>query len=388
MSQYRTRNRTVLIKIETTPGTDAVPVVGTDAVAAIAPSWSGGPAILSNDDEVTGTLDAAAGIPGGGGRAFAFGLNFRGSGTPGTPPEYAVPLRVSGMAETVTAADVTGTVAAATSTTATLAAPAGTTTDMYVGMVLEITAGTGSGQSRVITAYTSGRVATVNPAWTVQPTGSSTFNIRANCLYVPASANQPNGSIYDYQHRNSGNSRLERLLGAALNASCDLPVRGIPRWQFNALGKYVTNSDVAKPANPTLDTTRPRPVMAVDCTLGGVATRFNRLQFGLNNQINQADDPADTYGVDVASIVGRRIAGSINPPKDLLSVRDVWAGFLSGAETSLWLRWGSTAGNRHSIWFPRIIYSPPQDADNGGFMHELFDFQAVGQDTGVYVCHY
>jgi hypothetical protein len=388
MSQYRTRNRTVGIKIETTPGADSVPAVATDAIAAIAPTWSGGPALLPNEDEVTGTLDAAAPIPGGGGRGFAFGLNFRGSGTAATPPEYDVPLRAAGFARTDTAADVVGSAAGGTTTTITLAAPAGTTVDQYVGMIIDITSGTGSGQTRVITGYSAGRIATVTPAFTTAPASGSGFAIRANQLYAPASANLPNVSIYDYMHRNAGNSRLERLLGAALTMACDLPVRGIPRFQFSALGKYVANSDVAKPANPTLDTTRPRPVIAVDCALGGVVTRFNRIQFACNNTLAQADDPADAYGVDVASIVGRRIAGSINPPKDLLSVRNIWADFLDGTERSLWIRWGTAAGNRHSILFPRVVYSPPADVDNAGFLHDQIDFQIVGQDTGVYICHY
>jgi hypothetical protein len=256
-------------------------------------------------------------------------------------------------------------------------------------MVVEITGGTGAGQARVITAYSGGtRVATVNPAWTTAPTSTSTFAIRANLLYVPASANLPTVSIYDWQHRNTGNSRLERLLGAALDASLTLPVRGIPRWQFNATGKYVANADVTRPANPTLDTTVPRPVMAVDCALGGVVTRFNQVTLGLGNRIAQADDPADAYGVDIASIIARRVAGTINPPKELLSSRDAWAQFLAGTETSLWLRWGTVAGNRHSIWLPRIRFDAPQDADNNGFLHDALAFQAMGNDAEFYISHY
>jgi hypothetical protein len=66
---------------------------------------------------------------------------------------------------------------AATATTATLDAGASATAQIYRGNILSITGGTGSGQSRIITDYTTGRVATVDRAWVTNPDTTSTFEI-------------------------------------------------------------------------------------------------------------------------------------------------------------------------------------------------------------------
>lgn len=66
---------------------------------------------------------------------------------------------------------------AATSTTATLDASASAVSQAYQWDVLNILSGTGAGQSRIITDYTTGRVATVSPAYTTTPDATSTFDI-------------------------------------------------------------------------------------------------------------------------------------------------------------------------------------------------------------------
>ena len=47
----------------------------------------------------------------------------------------------------------------------------------YVGCVVFIAAGTGRGQTRLITAYTAGRVATVSPAWDTEPDNTSVYKV-------------------------------------------------------------------------------------------------------------------------------------------------------------------------------------------------------------------
>lgn len=69
--------------------------------------------------------------------------------------------------------DNTATAGAASSIT--LDASASTTVDLYKGDVLSIYSGTGSGQSRAISAYSAGRVATVVPNWVTTPDNTSKF---------------------------------------------------------------------------------------------------------------------------------------------------------------------------------------------------------------------
>lgn len=80
---------------------------------------------------------------------------------------------------------VQGTIASTTGTTTTLDANATATATLYEGSKLVITSGTGAGQERVITAYTSGRVAT-HAAWTTNPTGASRYAILAARSYLNA----------------------------------------------------------------------------------------------------------------------------------------------------------------------------------------------------------
>lgn len=88
-------------------------------------------------------------------------------------------LRTAGGGGTGAIYPVSGTVnlTAGTSTTATLDASASAVAQAYQWDVLNILTGTGAGQSRIITNYTTGRVASVSPAWTTTPDATSTFDI-------------------------------------------------------------------------------------------------------------------------------------------------------------------------------------------------------------------
>jgi len=69
-----------------------------------------------------------------------------------------------------------GTAQAGTSTTITLKSTASATDDIYVGMYVNITGGTGSGQTRLIEDYVgSTKVATVGEAFTTTPDATSTY---------------------------------------------------------------------------------------------------------------------------------------------------------------------------------------------------------------------
>jgi len=390
MSQYRTQNRTILMGVETAPGIDPGLAPATHALTGINPSWSGGPETLANDDEVTGALDTGMAVTGGGGAGFSLTVNLKGSGTAGQAPEFGAALRAAGLAETLTATDITGTAQGGGASSMTLHAGASSMDDAYKGMVIETTAGTGAGQTRVVLDYAgAGRLATVYPDWTTVPDATTEFAIRANAHYVSTSTALKTAAIHDYMHRADGGfSRLRKLLGAAANMQVTLPVRGKPQASFTFQGKFVKPTDVAKPAAPVLDTTLFMPVMAVDCAFGGVVTKFNQITFDLGNQLAQADDPADPFGIDVAGITKRAITGRINPPLELLSVRDAWQMMLDGSEERLWLRWGTTPGNRISILFPRIRFQGPETEDVNGFGHEGIPFAALGEDDGVHICFY
>lgn len=85
--------------------------------------------------------------------------------------------------------EVTDTADAGTTTTITFPAAVSTVADRYKDWVVEITGGTGSGQKRLIVAYSAARVATVHKVWDTVPDATSTFKLTKNfSLYLPDSS--------------------------------------------------------------------------------------------------------------------------------------------------------------------------------------------------------
>jgi hypothetical protein len=74
-------------------------------------------------------------------------------------------------------ASYTGTAQAGAASTITLQSDEPTTADLYKGRAIEIVDGTGAGQGRFITGYSTGRVATVNTPWVINPDNTSKYSI-------------------------------------------------------------------------------------------------------------------------------------------------------------------------------------------------------------------
>lgn len=72
---------------------------------------------------------------------------------------------------------LTGTVASASSSTVVLDAGVDAEADRYNGCIVEITAGTGEGQRRLIVDFSGSRVATIDHDWDDEPTAASTYAV-------------------------------------------------------------------------------------------------------------------------------------------------------------------------------------------------------------------
>ncbi len=134
----RMRFAAVAVKIETTPGQDAIggTPANSDFIAADC-EIEYDPVVVDNP-ELTGTLDKSPGIVGGLRPRIRIKVPLRGSGTAATAPEWGRLLRCCTMAETTTASSVGAPTAATagTTTSLTLATPFGTTAQQYRGMPL------------------------------------------------------------------------------------------------------------------------------------------------------------------------------------------------------------------------------------------------------------
>lgn len=71
----------------------------------------------------------------------------------------------------------TGTATAGAASTITLAVGASTTASTYNGLTVALISGTGAGQARTITGYTTGRVATVDRSWTTIPDATTVYAV-------------------------------------------------------------------------------------------------------------------------------------------------------------------------------------------------------------------
>ena len=135
---------------------------------------------------------------------------------------------------------LTGTAQAGAATTITLAASGPSATDdFYNDMLIEITGGTGSGQTAVISDYVgSTKVATV-PTWTTNPDNTSTYKITANTKTNFGSAGLDiENSLADYL-------TARKMVGVSINQiSSTINLTGV-YVDFNSVvvkdGYYQTN---------------------------------------------------------------------------------------------------------------------------------------------------
>jgi hypothetical protein len=391
-SLFRRRNRQYAVKMETTPGTEAAPNAATDAVRLVPGEMAPQFETEDTSDEATGSLSAPPVIPGGGYQSFPVSFRAAGSATPGTAPKSTRFLRGSGLSETLTASAVTGTAqAGSTASTLNLAVGASAVNNAYRGMVVRITANTGSGQKAVITAYNgTSKAASTYPNWGVTPDSTSQYSIDANCLYRPISVGLEAMTLYQWEHHNDGssNSILTKLIGAMGNPTFDITVRRPGRWSIPLRGIYPASpTDVAKPSAPTYDTPTAPSFKGADCYLGGTAIKLNRFSLALGGGVDQADNPAQAHGFDEAEIVGRQVTCALLANRVSMATRDAMSDFLASTSRIFWLNYGTVAGNRHSFLINDLR---PNRAPNGEAIREFsgegISAQANGEDSEVFYC--
>lgn len=382
MSNFRRQNRTFAFKIETTAGTDAAPTVGANAIAVEDPSFSQ-EWQLEDTNEVTGSLDRSAQITGGGSGAMTATALLKGAGAGGSAPEVGPLLRVSALAETLLASDVTGvTQAGSTTTEVVLASGAISANDDHIGSLITV-----DGALRVITdSVASSDTVTVFPPLSGAPGTGVAYTVHAGATYEPASTSLETGSGYLWEHNSTGgNARLHKVLGAVATCSLTIPVRRPGRFSFNLRGQLQAVTDVTDPGAATYDGETPPVFVGATAYLGSSAVKFSEFSLDFGNEVALADDPGQAYGFDVGAVVRRRITGRVNPRSENVATRNTFAQIAAGTSSVFWATWGSGDGRTVSILIPQFRPINSSDADNNGFGHEGIDFAALGADTAVYM---
>lgn len=395
MVAFAEKARVVLAKVETTAGTDATPTVGSNAVRTITAT----PGINLETQEIpaaSGVLDDNEQSPNGGRMEPNVSVVLRGSGAAATAPDFDPFLQAAGFGVTNLAADVTGTASAGGASTITVEDADLTADDQYIGMIIELTGGTGYSASDpkqnrrlIVDSVNSTNVITVYPAWVTPPDTDTTYAIRACNLYKPISSGLKAITLKLIERESGGgNARRFTSLGTRCNMQLNLPVRANGTLTFAGQGALQAPDDLSDPGDPTLQSSRPFSWLDAQTYLDGVSICMNALTLDVGNEVITRACPNEVYGYRTGDIPRRRATGTINPDATNIATRDVFSEWAAQSSVRLWTAFGPSAGNRVSIYIPEMIYGSVQPTPIDGFMHDNINFLSGGQNQGVLLCFF
>lgn len=380
----RDRFSAVAVKLETTPGTDAIS--GTPALD----DWFGGSCEVQWDQNVTpnpeftGSLDEAPGIVGGLRARVTLTAVLRGSGMAGTAPNFARLLRCCTFQETVTAAPIgaptVGT--AGTTTTGTLATPFAATAQLYRGMPMEI-----SGDRTSLDAvvdYTAGRVASFGRTFATALTGTTAYRVPANVMYGPTSDDSVYKTATIYLYKDGLRWRLTGFVGSA---TLTLTTGGIGQMQFQGMAQLAADPDLAALPAGALSIVRPTPPRFVNglCQLNRQTAQLRTLTLNLGVSTTLPDNPEAPEGYDPATAVSRAIGGSLDPYMTASTYVSLFNNFRQGQGMPLQAIIGITPGNRFAITVPSARATQNNPGNREGNATNQITFAADTPDAGAFL---
>lgn len=387
MATLRSRNGVILIKNETTSGTDAAPTT-TNAILVENPRLSFDPGLIETN-ELTGSLDPRAPIPGGLKASLTFDTYIKGSGSAGTAPEFGDLFKACGFEEVVFAGISAEAASSGDASSLVLGASATTAAQTYRGMPLVFSANPSAGIA-FITDYTAGKLASLARSHSPALSSTTEYAIPANVLYKPTSvqASIKSNTAYLYM-----DGVLYKLLGARGSPSLNVGAGGVGRLSWSFTGMYGGKSDAAVPSVAAFDSTRPPVWRNPDgysgaMLIGGAQAALSSFTFGPNNNLVYPPNPNAAEGFDPTEIVSRRMSGTMDPQAALVATRDIMADFRAATPRSLNLHYGTVAGNRFGLTIPAAQYISYQPGDREGLMTEEVGFFASGEDAGGFFCFF
>ncbi len=382
----RMRFAAVAAKIETTPGTDAIATTpaNTDWIAADC-EMEFDPVTVENP-ELTGSLDKAPAIVGGMRPRIRLRVPLRGSGSPGTPPEWGKLLRCCTYQETITATAVGVPTAAlsGTANTLTLAVHFVGTAQAYRGMPLQLTG------DRVLTTgitdYTAARVATLGETMATAGGVSTLTQVPINVLYGPTSDESiyKTATIYFY-----ADGLRWRFTGALGSWSLELSTGGIGFLVFDLRAQFLDKTAAAIPTgwNTAIRPTPPRFVGG-RCQLNGSLARARRLMIDAGVSVILPDNPEAAEGYDPAIPSERDSRGSIDPLMSTTTSVAIFNAFRLGTPMPLMAVVGSAAGNRFIVMAPAAKATGLRPGVRDGLGQMDIGFQLDGADSDLFLAQF
>jgi hypothetical protein len=372
------RKRLVLCKAESSYGVDITPA-GSDALLVRSLEVTPIEADVVSRDLIRNYLGNSDQLLAQTRVSISFQVEMAGSGAGATAPRFSSLLRACGMAETITAAAVTGTAQAGAANSITLAAGASSTDNIYVGMVISITSGTGNGHVGVITAYNgSTKVATVQASTaTFVPGASSGYSIAANVGYAPVSTAFASATIY---FNNDG--VLHKITGARGTFTLNTSVGQIPTIDFQMTGIYNAPTDTAAPTTTYTDQATPVIFKAGNTSAFSILSYSACLQSLSLNLANETVYRELVGCTKEVLITNRAPAGECMIEAPTIAQKDFFTIANDDTTGPLTLLHGSTAGNRVTLVAPKVDITNPSYADQDGIQMLNIPYVAIPTTAG------
>lgn len=373
-----TRKQLILVKAESTYGTDSTPA-GTDALLVRSIDVTPLEAEVVSRDLIRPYLGNSDQLLANTRVMMSFQVELAGSGTAATAPRFGSLLKACGMAETTTSSAVTGTAQAGSAGSITLASGASATDDAYVGMVISLTSGTGSGSSGVITDYVgSTKVATVQKTTAAfTPDGTSAYSIAANVGYKPVSSSFSSATIY---FNNDG--VLHKATGCRGTFSLNVEVGGIPTIDFEFTGIYNAVTDTAAPTTTYSAQATPLIFKAGNSSTFSFLGHSGCLQ-SLSLEMANEIVYRELVGCDKeVMITNRAPSGECMIEAVSVATKDYWTIANDDTTGLLTLLHGTTAGNRVTLVAPKVDISNPSYDDMDGVQMLNLPYVAIPTSAG------
>jgi hypothetical protein len=372
------RKRLILCKSEASYGVDITPA-GTDALLVRSLDVTPIEADVVSRDLIRNYLGNSDQLLAQTRVSISFQVEMAGSGAAATAPRFSSLLKACGMAETITAAAVTGSATAGGAGTITLAAGASSVDDFYNGMVVSITSGTGNGHIGLITDYVgSSKVATVQASTaTFVPAAASAYSIAANVGYLPVSTGFSSATIY---FNNDG--VLHKITGARGTFTLTTGVGEIPTIDFQLTGIYNAPTDTAAPTTTYSDQATPVIFKAGNTSAFSILNYtacLQSLSFNVANETVYRELVGCTKEV---MITNRAPAGECMIEAPTIAQKDFFTIANNDTTGTLTLLHGSTAGNRVTLLAPKVDITNPSYADQDGIQMLSIPYVAIPTTAG------
>jgi hypothetical protein len=335
------RKRLILAKTESPYGTDASPD-GTDAILVRDLSITPLQSDVVDRELIRPYLGASEQLLANTRVEVTFQVEMAGSGTGGTAPAFGRVVQACGFSQTITAAAITGTAQAGAAGSITLESGSSATTNVYVGMVITITGGTGEGESGVITAYNgSTKVATVQKTTaTFAPDGTSGYSIAANVGYKPVSETFSSVTIFY-----NIDGVLHKVTGCRGTFTLNGAVGEIPTISFTMTGIYNPPTDTAAPSVTYSNQATPQVFK------NGNTTNFQLLSYSGCLQSVEVDIGNEVIYRELVGcskevlITNRAVTGTVVLEAPTIAQKDYFTAALGDVLGNLSFKHGQTLGN-------------------------------------------